>query len=280
MDDNDKKLKILQQSCTRILFEFDKVCRENNLTYYLAYGTLLGAVRHSGFIPWDDDVDIWMPRKDMQFVIDNFERLFSAPFTINHYQKPGFTINSFVMRICDPRIQVKRKIGGEDRLFDSFISVFPICGLPKNPISQRVFALKANLLYIKLRFIRSANNGYGDVHRNYKEKLGVILNNVFGFGKGKSIIDAVRAIDDMLSKYPYDNTNKVGIHSFIVDPFIYDRVIFMKPKELVFDNRKLFVPTKYDDVLKICYGDYMVLPPKEKQKPVHINDVIINEDIL
>lgn len=280
MSSIDNNLKVLQESCTRILYEFDRVCRENNLTYYLAYGTLLGAVRHGGFIPWDDDVDVWMPRKDMQFIIDNFDEFFTQPYKINHYQKPGFTSNSFVLRVCDPRIKIKRKIGGEDRLFDSFISVFPICGLPKNSISQRLFAFKANLLYIKLRFVRSANNGYGDVHRNFKEKLGVLINKAFGLGKGKSILEAVKTIDDMLSKYPLNNTEKVGIHSFIVDPFIYDSSIFATPKEISFGNRKLLVPTKYDEILKICYGDYMKLPPIDKQQPAHLCDIVVNNDIL
>ena len=275
---NNQNLAVLQKTCTDILFEFDKVCRTHGLTYYLAYGTLLGAVRHQGFIPWDDDVDLWMPRKDMQFIIDNFDDLFKKPYIINHYQKPGFTTNSFVLRVCNPRVKIKRKVGGENRLFDSFISIFPICGLPKNLVRQRLFAIKANLLYIKLRFIRSTNNGYGEVHRSFTEKCGLFLNHLFNVGKGRSIVDAVMKIDKMLSKYPYDNTNKVGIHSFCYDPFIYDVSIFGTPAELLFDGRELYAPSDYDKILRICYGDYMKLPPIESQKPAHSVDIIIEND--
>ena len=107
-----------------------------------------------------------------------------------------------------------------------------------------------------------------------------MINKILGIGKGKSVIEAVKAIDDMLSKYPYDNCNKIGIHSFLENPFIMDRAIFMKPKELKFDNRNLFVPTKYDEVLKICYGDYMKLPPEEKRHPMHTNEIVVDNVFL
>lgn len=276
---SNEKLKKLQDACTDLLFEFDRVCKDNGLTYYLAYGTLLGAVRHQGFIPWDDDVDLLMPRKDMQFIIDNFDSLFKAPFTINHYTKPGFNSNSFVLRICSSKVQMKRVIGGEERLFDSFISIFPMCGMPKGKIAQKMFALKANLLYTKLRFVRSANNGYGNVHRSFKENIGVAINRVFGVGKNGSIIDAVKSIDNLLMKYKYDNSRVIGIHSFGYHKFPFDANDFGKPLYLDFEGRKLPVPAKYDKLLTIFYGEYKKLPPEDQRQPQHGVDIVINDRV-
>ena len=275
--DQSEKLKILQTCCVNILFKFDEVCRLHNLTYYLAYGTLLGAVRHKGFIPWDDDIDLLMPREDMQYIIENFDSLFKEPYTINHYSKPNFNSNSFVLRICNHQVQIKREIGGEARLFDSFISIFPICGMPKGKIAQKLFALKANLLYTKLRFVRSANNGYGNVHRSFKENVGVAINRLFGLGRNCSIIEAVKSIDDLLRKFQYANSNVVGIHSFGYHKFLFDEKDFGKPIYLAFEGRQLPVPAKYEKLLTLFYGDYKKMPPVDKRQPQHGVDIIINE---
>lgn len=269
-------LEILQKTCEELLFDFDSVCREKGLKYYLAWGSLLGAVRHQGFIPWDDDIDLLMPRNEMQYIIDNFDNLFGGRYRINHYSKPGFTTNSFVLRICNPKVQIKRNIGGEDRIFDSFISIFPMCGMPKGSVKQKIFEYKANFEYIKLRFIRSANNGLGSVHRSALENIGIFLNNIFKIGKNKSTIDCVGEIDKLLSKYPYNNTDVVGIHSFCYNPFIYKEKWFGTPVLLPFSGHMLPAPAEYDKILRIFYGDYMQLPLENERIPQHGIDIIIN----
>lgn len=268
-------LKILQDTCTQILYEFDRICKENNLTYYLAYGTLLGAVRHQGFIPWDDDVDLLMPRQDIQFLIDNSDRLFKNPFVVRHYSKPEFTHNSFVFRVCNPTVKIKREIGDEIKLFEAFISIFPMCGLPKNYLQQRLFALKANVAYINLRFVRSAHNGYGHVHHSIAEKIGALINKCLPFWKNQSISKAVKIVDDLLCKYPLDNTDNIGIHSFGMEPFIFKSEWFGSPEYLLFGTKKLPVPSKYPLILSRSYGDYLKLPPIEKQKPQHAIDIVV-----
>ena len=75
--------------CLNILIEVDKFCKENKLTYFLGYGSLLGAIRHNGYIPWDDDIDIVMPRNDYMFFINNFHsKYYENPVIIKAMYTP------------------------------------------------------------------------------------------------------------------------------------------------------------------------------------------------
>ncbi len=267
-------LRQLQKACSTILFKFDEVCRNNNLTYYLAYGTLIGAVRHEGFIPWDDDIDVFMPRNDMQKIIEHFDEWFSDNLCINHYTSPNFTSNSFVLRICNPKVRFLRSIGGNGREFDSFISIFPIFGVPKSAIKRYLFVKKIENKYTVLRFVRSSNNGYGDVKRSFKENLGVVLNKLFRFGKGHNVREYVHSIDKLFWKYPYGNCDKVGVFTFGIYPTLYEKKWFGEPINMKYEGRELYVPSNYDEILKMCYGDYMALPPEESRKPKHSYKII------
>lgn len=95
IDKNRKKVWAIELD---ILIEFDRVCKENGLKYYLAAGTLLGAIRHNGFIPWDDDLDVAMPRKDYDFLLSHSE-LFSHPYFLQTpYTDKGFYFASAKLR--------------------------------------------------------------------------------------------------------------------------------------------------------------------------------------
>lgn len=270
-------LKQLQQACSGMLSIFSEVCQEHGLTFYLAYGSLLGAIRHKGFIPWDDDVDLFMPRQDMQEIIDNFEEWFPAELSINHYQKPLFTSYSYVLRICNPHVRFLRSIGGTGKEFDSFISIFPICGVPTNTVFREIFRIRVEWAYLKTRFVRSSNNGYGNVKRSFLENVGVLINRFFRFGKGHDIRKCVEGIDNLFKSYSYDNSKVVGVYSYGVYPMFFEREWFGEPLMMQFDNMSLPVPRGYDSILSQCYGDYMTPPPENNRKPKHSYKIIVEK---
>lgn len=272
--DNNEKLKKLQLICTDILFYFDDLCKKRGLRYYLAYGTLLGTVRHKGFIPWDDDVDLYMPRKDLELLLNEFSEDIKEPYRINHYTSKYFMSNSFNLRIGSQKAQIKRVIGGEAKSIDVWISVFPIDDAPQSAFLRKILDWKSTFDYMCLRMVRSANNGLGDVDRSFKEKVGVFINKMLPFFKGKSERVMAHRMNNTLSRYRGVESDYKAVFSYNVDPLYYKSKWFGQPVYLEFEGRKLPCPSGYDEILRFCYGDYMQLPPLEKQKPAHGIDVV------
>ena len=267
-------LKAMQQAAFDTLCAFDVYCRDHNLTYYIAYGTLLGAVRHGGFIPWDDDIDICMPRKDMQKLIDCFDTDFPKPYTLDHYTKNIFMSNAYVARICNPRVQFVRRINNEDRLFDTFISIFPIYGAPNSAIKRFLFEKQIDYLYIRLRFIRSGVNGYGDVSHSFKERIGIAINNILRLSRKQNVRDAVAKMDERLKKYEINQGEYISTYGYMITPMYYKKEWFGMPIDLKFGDHFVMAPQNPQCLLTGWYGNYMELPPKEKRKPSHSIKVI------
>ena len=124
----DYNIKELQKCILNILLAVDKVCREHNIRYWLSDGTMLGAVRHGGFIPWDDDADIAMPRPDYQRFIEHGEEWLPAPFELQTFQKDENCTSAFLKVIDGSTTLIERwalnSIGGV------YIDVCPIDGIP------------------------------------------------------------------------------------------------------------------------------------------------------
>ena len=123
-------LKELQKRALNLLCEFDKVCRANGIKYSLAYGTLLGAIRHKGFIPWDDDVDVMLPRPEYDkflTISKQNPKLFSDDFFLE--ENEGKSADP-VLRLHDKKVNVVEKEYNVTRKL--YIDIFPIDGMPNS----------------------------------------------------------------------------------------------------------------------------------------------------
>ena len=127
---DNKALDTLHDELYRMMCSFKRVCEENNLTYYLFWGTLIGAVRHSGFIPWDDDVDIVMPRDDYDRFINLFQDKEYDDWFLDNYRCRSFESMSPLLRINSKRIGIRRDRGNREEYISAFIGIFPLDGLP------------------------------------------------------------------------------------------------------------------------------------------------------
>ena len=133
-------IKIIQDKILSILKEFINICEENNLTYYALGGTLLGAVRHQGFIPWDDDIDIGMPREDYE----KFKKIASNVLPENYKflnedilnYKKAFSV------IRDDSTKIIMNYSKEELVESLWIDIFPLDGMPSNVLKKKIHSLR------------------------------------------------------------------------------------------------------------------------------------------
>ena len=271
---NSDELKKIQLD---ILIDFAKFCDENDITYYLAGGTLLGAVRHSGFIPWDDDIDVMMPRNDFEKAVSLY----------NHkYYRFNYITNSREWfeptgKICDTRTYV---------FCDSFknteinefncvaIDVCPIDGLPNSELKQKVLFLLSNVLIA----IHSSSVLTFKVTKRYEDKDAGLLRwkkyfrtaikylFICLFGRTNPRF-WIKLLNDVVTKESFYSNNFVAALVSCVHgskekmPIeIYEPKVFMN-----FESYKFSCPIGYDYYLKRLYGNYMELPPVEKRQSHH-----------
>ncbi len=251
-------LKDIQKIELEILKYFDTFCRENELKYFLAGGTLLGAVRHSGFIPWDDDIDIAMPREDYDKLltikknISSDYKLFSYNLEENYYQN--------FYKLVDTRTYIEEE--GENIVdYGLFIDIFPIDGLGKSK-------LLANLRARRIVFLnrRKHDVDYG-IEKNFHGIKRLIQNYYFKIGSE----EIYKRIMKIATKHSLSDSRYVGSivggAKGIKEVFlkeIYTGYIDMKFECYIFKGMKY-----YDAYLTRMYGDYMVLPDKSDQISNH-----------
>ena len=251
------KLQDIWKVELEIMDEIDRVCRENNLRYSLAYGTLLGAIRHGGFIPWDDDIDIMMPRED-------YDRLRAI---WREKAKDGFLIEDETMFSDYSNNFAKvRKDHTTFLQFESertcsyhtgfFVDIFPADRVASGRISRKI---QYSEFAVSLLYNRSYTSGAkGARHLAEKFLLGAVPK-----GLHRKLSNAVGRRSRRW------NNNASAQIVFANDPTSLTRYyppdLFEHLIRVPFQGREYTVFREYDAVLRLRYGDYMQLPPEEER---------------
>ncbi len=249
-----------------ILDDVASFCDNNNIIYYLAYGTLIGAVRHKGFIPWDDDIDIMMPRPDYE------------KFVLLYHEKGKYAISTPLIdngcflvysKVYDKRT-AKYENGVDYNRYPVLgidIDVFPLDGLPNNIGTRRIH--KKLLSKIGALIIRTIAPVIK--HNTFRGKIaGNLLYPLCrSFGKDFFINMFIR----FAKKYKYEDSDLVHV-AFplaVSKHESYSKSSFSQRTQVPFENCMFWAPEGYHEILTSYYGDYMVLPPKEKRCSHHVN---------
>lgn len=232
-----------------IMEHVKEMCRENNLRYFISGGTLIGAVRHGGYIPWDDDIDFVMPIPDYKKLIELFEddERYEVLTIYNH---PDDYFNFFT-RIIDKTTVMKT--WEYPFLMTSGVNVdlFPLMGLPDSAYERIQFYDK----------IRELNTQFISTFIEYNIDQNAVLE------QRAYLRDTIIA---MMEQYNYDESEYIGyIISKYREKEIMPRSIYEGSVELPFENTMFHAAVGYKEYLKILFGDYMKLPPEKERYSQH-----------
>lgn len=245
------------------LMALDTVCREHNLRYFIVAGTMLGAVRHKGFIPWDDDLDVGMPRKDYDLLMAHAKEWMPAPYEVVAYETdetyplPFAKIQDASTTLIE-RMHLKY-LGGV------YIDVFPLDGMTSNPLKQRLHLMR---------------------YFYYKKVIYFLCRDPYRHGHGPSswipllcrrfyTLSGVQHTMQKLQKaYDYDTSEFVIDHDFGKRGIML-RSVYGQPTSIEFEGKNVMGVQQSNEYLTHLYGDYMTIPsgPKQKQHNFHVLDL-------
>ena len=241
------------------------ICEKNGISYCLNYGTLLGAIRHKGFIPWDDDFDVMMSREDYDKLLSLLEHETSGRYRLITRGNTPHYYNG-IARFCDMKYEYETELDVKQYQQGVFIDVYPLdsCSaseIETDEVHSKVRKLNAKyIIYCNRKSLTSRINTtirtpyYFWLHLRYGKKLGQKLETM--------------TKDIIYSRFNKD-TQHVGIYwegkdfRLMKREWVQDRILWS------FEDRKYWVPAAYDEFLRLQYGDYMTPPPESERVATH-----------
>lgn len=261
----------IKQIQTELLLELASFCDQNGITYFLGYGTLLGAVRHKGYIPWDDDIDVWMTRPEY----DKFLKLYKEK-----NQNPRFALvcpcekvsrYTFLKMVDTRTVKIEKGVDYSNGYLGNDIDIWPLNGEPQSDNTYKKWCKKLRFTYLCF-FGAISKWRYG----GFKRRAKMFILKLYAGSKEKWLKRSNR----LHKLYPYDTSEYVGsiISLYNIRNERFRREWFEESVLLDFEGYKLKAPKRYHEILTQKYGDYMQLPPEKQQISRHENNVFWKED--
>ena len=250
-------LKKLQMTELDILDEIVRVCDKNNIKYFLMGGTLLGAIRHKGFIPWDDDIDICMLREDYERFIKIAPNELKEKYKMVNCKTDKNTYLPYT-KIVNKNTKFVEKSAQKFKMHNGiWVDIFPFDYIDK--IDENI---KRKNKFIK--FIMGVLVNKKLKLKMYSNKiLSKIIVKLFEILPSKLLF---KIIDIIIGKSKSNKKYTIGYFSYYnIENNVYKTSDIFPLKKTVFEGKKYDSPNNYDAILKTTYGDYMKLPPKDKQ---------------
>lgn len=257
-----------QLAATGVMKRLDEICKQLGLRYTLTYGTMLGAIRHKGYIPWDDDLDIMLPRPDydrlIRWCLDNPEQLepyrLFTPETVKDYPY-------MIPRLSDSRYEIdtdNEKSCG----MGAFVDIYPLDGIGNDP-EEALATLRRRARWSSLYFLSTRLRCEKGMTKSWLKRL--VKLPAFWVAKllgkkffGKRLLAIADKCDWENSKYAgcviWDTETTTGM---------FEKAWFENTEPMEFQGERFQVSTGYHEILSKLYGDYMQLPPEEDRIAHH-----------
>ena len=255
---NETDRRKAQLLMIKILKGVHRVCAENNIHYFLHFGTLIGAVRHNGFIPWDDDIDVGMLRSEYERFLKIVKTKLDDNFIVqNQTNDKGFAYCFTKIMLKDTVWIEQSSIKTNKKYNGIYIDVFPFDKVPVNEQQRTKFFNKCRLInYFTLCKYKINEQKMSDNHAMLKKAFVAIVPKFIFF----------RVRDFIFKKYINLNSN------FLISGLWNKTVKHPLPEEFYkdlvlhkFEDSEFFIPTHYHEVLSAFFGDYMKLPPESER---------------
>ena len=271
-EDNMEKtygLEKIHDGLFEIMVALDELCERHGIQYFLDSGTLLGAVRHKDFIPWDDDVDLTMTRENYERFLKVAHEL-PAPFKFVVPGEYGGYFFDFVSRVINTEFPLREETEA-DRAYNSYqnrlaVDIFIIDNAPDSNLKFKTMVVRQKMLY-----------GYAMAHRyeKTKQKHGFVESAqilVLGtLGKLQSLSRIFKKQEKLSVKYRAKNTERYCLTNTIMKEIhlSYPKRCIEGTVKLPIRDRLFSAPSGYDEILTNMYGDYMTPPPAAERAPIH-----------
>lgn len=277
------KNKNIQELSLRMLKDFKRCCDDLHIVYMLGGGSLLGCIRHNGFIPWDDDIDIMMPRDDYQVFIDKFDNALGEFYYIE-VPNSKYKIHGNIMRLYKKGV-VAKEDGSPDEINDFCIDIHPIDYCPNNFFIRFVKGFIASAVNLFAASCRLYHNHTKKTKGMYKKGLkrrldyyiGYSIGFLFSFIDYKEIYNYFDRYIQLKNKTSYMTIAAGRGGGYLGECLSVDT--FFPVKRHMFEDVEVNIPNKYDVYLTNLYGDYMRIPKDSERECHNLTTVQVSDDI-
>lgn len=286
---DEELLRRIKDSEKDILRKFILICEKYNLDYFVVFGTLLGTIRHEGFIPWDDDIDVGMLRTDYEKFLEVAQKECGEEYFIQTIDTdPNYHLYFAKMRMNNTVFveDSLQKTTGNDGFY---IDIFPYDVIPDDDIVMKKYMKKSVRLGMLLSISKVREPQIGTYGKGKTMVLTLIWHVLHYtmkiFGKSKEVL--WKTTKASYAKYQNCDCKRLVTFSANAEKWIIEKSEIQQLLNRKFEDVIVKVPRGYDSILKRCYGDYMQLPPEEQRSnhmPVKIkfrreNEVIVLKEV-
>ena len=260
------QLKLLQEIELENLRMLMEICEKNHLRYYLIGGSLLGAMRHRGFIPWDDDIDVGLPRPDYNRFVQIAKGYLPAHMDVKTMSSdPNY--KCYFTRLINNKKKIYWDHGQYTAVIGVWMDVFPLDGLPENRLLRKLQVFRVKLAKALYKFTQIDYVTTNRQNRPFSERFLIRFAQITRIGRLMNADRRLQNLDQALQRYDYDSSayawNFSGCYG---KREIVPHIQLGGSRTAEFEGMQVSIPEAAEDYLTSIYGDYMKLPPEDQRK--------------